>query len=344
VTRLFPQDDWREAPPEQEGLDGHKLDQAMDVVRRISGPDGHRQALVIRRGALVWRGPDVDRLHSVWSCTKSLLSTTLGLLIDDRKCTLSTRAADLYPPLEEHYPAVTLRHLATFTSGYQPRAASAEVAPFDPAPPLFAPGEKFHYSWEPYLLALILTKVAGESLADLFRRRIARPIGLDDQAWRWADWGTFDHLTGLPGVAVCGGSGLYERGVSITARALARVGWLFANGGCWNGRQLISRPWVEAATRAQVPATTPLHDGPAWCLRLPGIYGYYWWTNGIDARGRRLWPAAPECTFAMVGHLNNICFVIPEWQMVIVRLGMDIVVANELYDEFFATLREALTE
>lgn len=338
----FPERDWVETSPEQEGIDGAQLDRAMDVIRRISGEQGNTQSAVVRNGRLVWRGPDIDSLHTVWSCTKSFLSTTLGLLIDDGRCTLDTRAADIYPPLEEHYPTVTLRHMATFTSGYHPREASATVPPFTPAEPFFVPGERFHYSWEPYLLALILTKIAGEPLRDLFRRRVAVPIGLDESTWRWGDWGVFDHLTGLRGGAVCGGSGLYERGVWITARAMARVGWLFACGGEWNGRPLVSRQWVEQATRPQVPASTPPHDPNAWYRRLPGTYGYYWWTNGIDSAGRRMWPSAPPRTFAMQGHLNNVCFVIPDWRLVVVRLGMDAAIDNDLYDEFFAALREAV--
>ncbi|NIA22207.1 MAG: serine hydrolase [Anaerolineaceae bacterium] len=341
---VFPESEWLESAPEQQGLDPRKLQEAMEVIRRISGAQGNSQSVVIRNGYLIWRGPDIDHLHTVWSCTKSFLSTVLGLLVDDGRCTLETRAADVYPALAEHYPTVTLRHLATFVSGYRAHEASREVPPFEPAAPLFAPGEKFHYSWDPYLLALVLTKVAGRSLDELFRRRIAEPIGLDPATWHWGDWGTFDYLTGLPGVAVCGGSGLYDRGVGITARAMARVGWLFACGGLWNGRQLISRAWVEQATRPQVPATVPPYDPQAWYGRLPGRYGLYWWTNGADSSGRRMWPAAPERTFAMQGNMDNFCFVIPEWRMVVVRLGMDGQISNDRYDEFFGALRRAFIE
>lgn len=334
----FPGKDWVEVAPERVGLDGRKLDAAMEVIAGISGADGNRQCVVIRDGQMVWHGPDIDRLHGVWSCTKSFLSLTLGLLIDDGRCSLDTLAADIYPAMAERYPTVTLRHLATFTSGYRPVAASAEVAPFEPGEPLFAPGEKFHYWWESYLLALLLTKVAGKSLRDLFRRRIAEPIGLDAAAWQWGDWGPFDRLTGLRDVAVCSGSGVYDRGVRITARAMARVGWLMASGGRWGERQLVSRAWVEESTRAQVPAATPPYDPAAWYVRLPGTYGYYWWTNGVDSAGRRMWPSAPERTFAMQGHLNNICLVIPPWRLVVVRLGEDAALDGDRYEEFFAAL------
>jgi CubicO group peptidase (beta-lactamase class C family) len=330
------------ATPGQEGLDSHRLGAAMAVIDRISGPDGSKQCVVVRNGHEVWCGPDVDHRRTVWSCTKGFLSTVLGLLIDDGRCSLDIPAADIHPPLAGHYPAMTLRHLATMTSGYRPRAASSTVPPLEPSTPLFAPGERFHYSWDPYLLALLLTRVAGESLRDLFRRRVAEPIGLDPASWEWGDWGPLDSLTGLPGTVVCGGSGLFDRGISITARAMARIGWLYACGGRWRDRQIISRGWVEAATQPQVAATVPCLEPGAWYARLPGRYGFYWWVNGLDAAAGRLWPSAPAETFAMQGYQDNYCFVIPPWQMVVVRLGTDGGIVNDRYDELFAALADAV--
>ena len=54
-----------------------------------------------------------------------------------------------------------------------------------------------------------------------------------------------------------------------------------------------------------------------------GIYGYHWWVNGIKADGERNLPDAPLGTFYRSGFNHNMIFVIPEWNMVIVRLGVD---------------------
>jgi hypothetical protein len=43
----------------------------------------------------------------------------------------------------------------------------------------------------------------------------------------------------------------------------------------------------------------------------------------VKADGLRLWPGAPPSTYAAAGFNNNRLFVIPDWQMVIVRLGQD---------------------
>ena len=156
--------------------------------------------------------------------------------------------------------------------------------------------------------ANVLTRIAGQSLKELFSERIAGPIGMHSGAWNWGDWGQVD------GLLVCGGAGNKSKGIHISARELARFGLLFLNEGNWNGEQLISREWVTQATSVQVE-----REG----------YGYNWWCN---------WPGAPEGTYAAAGFNNNKCFVIPGWDMVIVRLGTDGNVPNRRWNKFFERL------
>ncbi|MGH7754241.1 MAG: serine hydrolase domain-containing protein, partial [Gemmatimonadales bacterium] len=251
----------------------------------------------------------------------------LGLLIDDGKCALDSRAAEAAPEMAPAYPTVTLRHFTTMTSGY--RAAGDEPkgsykhgpsgTPFIPSPqPLFTPpGSQYAY-WDSAMnmFGLVLTRIAKEPLEELFRRRLADPIGMDPLKWDWGE-GAADG-----GVVVNGGSGNSNQHIFISAREMARFGHLFLNQGGWNGRQLISRDWVRQATSVQVEGSTPWAQ-PESKIDGRGSYGFNWWRNGEGADGRRKWPAAPAGTFAAMGHNNNVCFVVPEWQLVIVRLGLD---------------------
>jgi CubicO group peptidase (beta-lactamase class C family) len=323
----FPGEDWEETPPATQGVDPELLAAAVDDLKSHTGRDGVRELVIVRHGWMIWRGDDIDKVHGVWSCTKSFTSTALGLLIDDGKCTLDTRAAEYMPELAEHYPEMTLRHLTTMTSGY--RAIGDEPkgnyrhgpssTPFEPSPQaLFAPpGTQYAY-WDSAmnLLGLVLTRIAGEPLEELFRRRVADPIGMNPKQWDWGDYST-DR-----GIVVNGGSGNGAKHVLISAREMARVGHLFLCEGEWNGGQLISRKWVRHATAVQVPASLPWAQ-PESEIDGRGCYGCNWWRNGEKADGRRKWPDAPAGTFAAMGHNNNVCLVIPEWDMVIVRLGLD---------------------
>lgn len=329
---VYPGDTWSQSAPETQGVDSGRLLQAMAQVAGLCGSDGNRQTVVVRNGCIIWQGNDIENVHPVWSCTKSFMSTCLGLLWDDGKCTPQLRVAEVMPALAKNYPSVTIEHLATFTSGYN----HATDCPAEPALPQYQPDAAYHYSAQADLLAGILTRIAGEPLKDLFMRRVGRVIGLAEEAF---DWGVQNPQEGVP---VNGGSGAFESGVRTTARAMARFGWLFCQRGNWNGRQLISARYIDYATAVRVPASVPPFDPNAWYVDVPGRYGLNWWVNGSNARGRRLWPSAPASSFAAQGNMNNICIIIPEWNLVLVRLGMDKIIDVELFDGPLLYLAEAL--
>ena len=341
---VFPGTDWQEATPESQGVNSGKLKEAVELLAGTVGKDRARELVVIRHGRMIGKGDDIDKRHGVWSCTKSFTSTVFGLLIEDGRCTLGTRVADVLLEFKPHYPDVTLRHFTTMTSGY--RAVGDETTgsyrhgpsktPFTPNPkPLFTPaGSQFAY-WDSAMntFGLALTKIAGKPMEELFRRRVAEPIGMKD--WDWGDYATAD------GVVVNGGSGNGGKHIFITARDMARFGLLFLHQGNWNGRQLISREWIDEATRVQVPATMPWAH-PESEIDGRGCYGFNWWRNGLKADGTRKFPGAPENMFWASGHNNNKCFVIPEWDMVIVRLGLDGEAKDEVWNGFLGKVGEAV--
>jgi CubicO group peptidase (beta-lactamase class C family) len=315
----------RERTPASQGVDPKGLEEAIADLERNAGRDGVRELVILRNGHLIWKGSDIDKVHGVWSCTKSFTSTVLGLLIDDGKCALDDPAHKHLPVLASRYGGVTLRHFTTMTSGYravgdEPQGSyihGPSTTWFTPADaPLFTPPGSCYAYWDSAMnqFGNVLTRIAGEPLKELFRRRIANPIGMNPDAWTWGDFGRVD------GLVVNGGSGNHGKHIQISARELARFGQLFLGEGEWHGRRLLSAKWVRAATSPQVPASVPLKGA---AIDGRGVYGYNWWANGLTASGARKWPGAPVGTFAAIGHNNNRLFVIPEWQMVIVRLGLD---------------------
>jgi CubicO group peptidase (beta-lactamase class C family) len=321
----FPGADWATSSPEAQGVNSTLLNDAVNYLKANAPFDGVNELAIIRNGVLIWKGSNIDKRHGVWSCTKSFTSTVLGLLVDDGRTTLDARASTVLSSLSTTYPGVTFRHFTTMTSGYfavgdNYTSHGQSSTPFTPSTtPLFTPpGSKYAY-WDSAMnqFANALTRVAGEPVEELFRRRIATPIGMRATDWDWGDWGVIN------GIVVNGGAGNGNRHVQITARQMARLGHLYLNRGNWNGRQLLSAAWVDAATRPQVPSTMPLGHPQASPINGPGVYGFNWWANGIQSNGARKWPGAPTSTFSASGANNNDMFVIPDWGMVIVRLGLD---------------------
>ena len=120
----------------------------------------------------------------------------------------------------------------------------------------------------------------------------------------------------------------------------------FLNQGHWQGRQLINSDWVREATSVQVPTSIP--DAlPGSNRKGSGVYGYHWWPNGFKPDGQRRWPDAPPSTYSRSGYNNNDLFVIPAWNMVTVRLGLDQReddITSTEYNSFLRKLGEAITD
>ena len=331
--------------PNRKAVNATKLREAVEALDRAVGDDGTRELVVIRHGRMIWKGEHIDKRHGVWSCTKSFTSTVLGLLIADGKCTLDTRVADVLPEMQELYPDVTLRHLTTMTSGY--RAVGDETTgsykhgpsgtPFQPNPrPLFTPtGSQYAY-WDSAMnvLGLALTKIAGEPIEEVFRRRVATPIGMKD--WDWGDYATID------GIVVNGGSGNGNKHVFITAMEMARFGLLFLNNGNWNGQQLVAASWVNDATRVHVPANIRRgHIRRATSMAAAAMDSI----GGAMARSQTAHESSRLRRQTCFGHRDTtttcaLSFL--EWDVVIVRLGVDGNVKDEVWNVFLQTFREAL--
>jgi CubicO group peptidase (beta-lactamase class C family) len=342
MEETFPEDNWQTCEPADIGIEPAALRAALARLESRCGPDGLDEAILVRHGRVCRAGPAVDSTHCIYSCSKSFTSTVLGLLIAEGKCSLDTRAAEVEPLLAEHYPDVTLRHFTTMTSGYDAVGRSRwgedsedwSETPYDPAPPLFPAGTAFCY-WDEAMMMLgrVLTRIAGESLRDYLDRRVMQHIGFG--AWSWWPEGDVD---GLP---VCNGG----TSIEVNALQLARFGLLFLNGGSWDGEQLVPADWVGEATSPQVPAELTVADTDRADVRGSGCYGYSWWTNGLLADGTWAMPNTPPRASFASGLKNNVCFVVPEWDIVLVRMGEDWnppAGKMAVYDEFFGLLSAAV--
>jgi CubicO group peptidase (beta-lactamase class C family) len=356
-SMVFPGEDWQIATPENHGIDAVKLYEAIDYLHTNSGGVGANETVIVRNGYLIWQGSDVNNIHEIYSCTKTFTSTVLGILAKDGILSINDKANKYFHKLDDKYPEyakIRLDHLATMTSGYDSIVGDAWkfynidrskhhkcVLSFTtPGPPLFIAGKSFKYH-DPavHILGYILTQAAGESLEQIFRKRIADQIGMRHFAWSnygYRDDILFNNPAGTPGKE--------QGGIYSSPRDLARYGLLYLNRGNWNGRQLLDTSFVERATSTQVPAEmeTKYFD-------LTGRYGFFWWTNGIMADGTRPWPSAPPKTFAAHGAGRNFIFVIPEWSMVIVRLSpapdghINVgTVKKSVWEKFFSRLKYSI--
>lgn len=334
---VFPKNEWEVRTPESQWVNADSLSAAIQNLRNRVGHIGN--LVVIRNGYMIWNEGDTHRRLPAYSVTKTFTTTVLGLLIGDGRLALDTRAADISLSMIGSYPEVRIRHLASMTSGYDCDCAGSETPEMpwgnpdlflQPDATRFVPGTKFNY-YDPavHQLGYILTKTVNEPLSEYFRRRIADRIGM--QNWEWQNIGT------VGGIPFSNPSGIYGTGVRLSARDLARHGHLYLNRGKWKDEQLIASSWIDQATTNQVPNSIGYVD-----FDRRGRFGYMWWTNGTGPDGKRPWPSAPARTSTPNGAFWNYCFVIPEWNMVIVRTADTAAIHDADWEQFFSILRKGV--
>ena len=257
--------------PSTAGIDPVQLERALDAMEQVHGA---RSVVVVRGGSLVaeshWFAA-ADHLHPIWSVTKSVTSTLVGIAVDRAVLPdLDVRLVDYLPPgLQPADPAkdaITLRHLLMMTSGLRwsedldwlPWIASSEPARFILQRPLIAdPGDEFIYSSATsHLPSLVLTEAAGVSPLELADAFLFAPLGISDRFWE-------HDPQGYP----FGG-----HGIRLRTEDLAKLGVLFLDRGQWRGRRVVSVGWVDEAVEPRFGWGSDY--GP-----LENVdYGYLWWT------------------------------------------------------------------
>jgi len=341
---VFPLEEWKADSPEGQGVDPQRFQEALDYLGSNSLHNGNRELVVIKNGYLIHAGEQADSVHNIWSCSKTFTSTVLGLLIDDGVIGLDDRAHTYEPLLTEGYAGVSFRHFTTMTSGYsavgESRWEDADNAdwswtPYEPDEPYFSPGTAYAYWDEAQMMfGRVLTRVLQRTMHDFLTERVTGPIGMG--SWYWQPEKSVD------GIDINNGC----TNVHVNTLQLARWGWLFLNEGNWNGKQLISKDWIKMATTVQVPSSIPVGDTDRKITVGPGCYGFNWWVNGMKADGGMKLPGAPDGCYFASGHNNNKCIVIPDWNMVVVRMGEDGHPDNPdlVYGKFLQMIGNAIIE
>lgn len=293
----WPTQGWRTAAAEAQGMDAVKLAAALDAVKQ-SGLNLH-SLLVIRNGTIVsetyFGAYNQETRHELYSCTKSFVATLVGIAIDRGKISGVAR------PVKEFFPgrtfknwdtgkqALTLEHLLTMTAGlawvegdpaYRELYLSRDWVQFMLDKPMVAPpGSRFNYcSGCSHVLSAIVQGQTGMNTRKFAEQELFGLLGITN-----LDWST--DSAGIP----IGGWGL-----QLTPRDMAKLGYLYLHRGLWDGRQVVSAAWVQAATTSHTGA-----DGPLG-------YGYQWW----------VYPRFGAYT--ALGRDGQTIFVVPDLDLVVV--------------------------
>jgi CubicO group peptidase (beta-lactamase class C family) len=229
--------------------------------------------MLLRHGHLVasgwWSPYAAERPHMLYSLSKSLTSTAVGLAIAEGRLSVQDKVLSFFPeesPVEvsENLAAMRVHHLLSMstghtedTLGYLFQCADGNwVKAFLALPVPCAPGTHFLYNTgATYMLSAILQKLTGGKLLDYLQQRLFAPLGITGATWE-----------SCPRGINTGGFGL-----SIKTEDIARFGQLYLQRGLWQGRRIIPESWVAQATARQIS------NGSAENNDWQQGYGYQFW-------------------------------------------------------------------
>ena len=324
---------WRRCASDEEirnnaGMDARALHLiGLEQVQLYGGPWA---IVIVRKGYLVaeWFGVPAmpATTFDIWSGTKSATGIAMGLLLDDSRnhrlpggatIDLESTAYDYIPegrPVSDpRKEKIKLKHLLSMTSGIPGESqgiVGVAVAPgkgeyefalgrdanrfgLSAATMSADPGQVWDYSDAAFAhLSLIFANLEKREIADAMRERVFQPIGIEN--FGWDRQGGAGHL---------GPHTNAHSGLRLSARDFARLGYMMAHQGVWEGKQIVPAWWVDLATRASQD--------------LNRRYGYTFWVNTDGTQ----WSGVPHDAFAFQGYGSNRCYIVPSLDLVVVRLG-----------------------
>jgi len=316
---------------------------------------GEPTGLIIYKGYIIAKWGEPNRCDMTHSVTKSFLSTVVGLASDN---TLINNVHDpvhtYMPPIElynqplvkpaesfgkpemispfdtPHNRKITWDHLLRQTSDFEgtfwgkpdwadrPDKETAKWLNRERE----APGTVYEYNdVRVNALALAALSVWRKPLPEVLKEKIMDPIGASN-TWRWTGYrNSWIVLDGKAVQSVSGG-GHWGGGMIFNAFDMARFGLLTLHKGNWNGKQLISKQWIDQSQK------------PTGCKPTNGYINYFLNTN------KELLPSAPASSYYHVGNGTNMIYVDTEHDLVMVVRWLD----NNSMDGMVKSVLEAFTK
>ncbi|MFW9831225.1 MAG: serine hydrolase domain-containing protein [Candidatus Thorarchaeota archaeon] len=305
VPDYWPTADWQTSSPEAQGMNSQYLTDLDEYIAEVSWGYSMVSTLIIKNGYLVhetyyddfWDG---NHTRNIFSCTKSMTSTLIGIALTDGNITsLDDALVDYFADrtianLDSRKQQISINDLLTMSAGFEwtewPYTSSESdyvlmtqspdwVQFVLDKPMEFTPGEFWEYNTGvSHLLSAIVNVSTGMFTQDFAEERLFSPLGITEYQWETDTEGNAN-----------GGADLRLR-----PRDMAKIGFLFLNNGTWDEEQIVPASWVLTATDSHVA----LDDATG--------YGFQWWTSP-------LWSA-----FSARGYLGQLIYVFPALNLVVV--------------------------
>jgi CubicO group peptidase (beta-lactamase class C family) len=257
--------------------------------------------MIVQDGKVIASWGDISHKVNVRSVRKSLISALYGIGVAEGRIRLDQTIGQLGiddrpPSLSESEKQATIRDLLMARSGIYHAAAyeTPDAKAKRPQRGSHPPGSYWYYNnWDFNTLGFIYQKLVGVDVFHGFEERIAKPIGIED-------------FSASDGKFVFEPSSDYAAYTfRLTARDLARFGWLYFNRGAWSDAQIVPAGWVDQSTKP-------------WSQGDRGLdYGYLWW---VLPEGVNWGQPSLAGAYMALGYGGQGLAVIPQLRLVVVQL------------------------
>ncbi len=279
--------------------------------------------LIIKNDSLwfeeYYNGYDRKSRTNSFSMAKSVVTALMFKAIQDGHLeNINQPVADFFPEFDER---LSIGNLSSMSSGlnwnenyYNPFASTARAYFGDDIREqvlelkvIEKPGEEFEYlSGNTQLLGMVIEKATGKSLSEYLSESFWKPLGMNDDAL----WQLDSEESEMEKAYCC---------ISSNARNFGKLGKLFINYGRWNNNQLLDSAFIATASKPRFENTP--------------YYGYGFWLS--DHKNKDI--------FYMRGILGQYVIMIPEDDLVIVRLGRKLIRKekdDKHYQDFYMYIDE----
>ncbi|MBI9015376.1 MAG: serine hydrolase [Clostridiales bacterium] len=267
-----------------------------------------KSCLVIKNGKMISsysKEPySIDERNLLFSMTKSFSSLAIGIASDKGYLELDDKIINIFPdklPLlvSKHLKNIKIRDLLVMASGIHHNTYTELYHEKDWIKAFLGqefqhePGTYYRYSTHgSHMLSAVIKEKTGYNLLDFLNINLFSPLGIEKPQWEIA-----------PDGYIAGGMGL-----SLCAKDIAKIGQLLLDKGLYNGTQVISRNYLDAATSVQIIKHSELDKLDREILGKE--YGYQF---HIDKFGN----------YRMDGAFGQLCLVLNDYNTVIVVTSTD---------------------
>lgn len=305
TTTPFPYGNAEQKDTVFSNIDYAKLNEIMDVL--FDSVNQTRAAIVVYKNQIIAeRYADGFTKNSKllgWSMTKSIVSTLFGVLEHQNKINVQNNA--LFDEWKnDERKEITIHNLLQMNSGLEWEEDYNTISdvskmlflekdmtkPQIDKPLVGKPNETWNYSsGTTNLLSGILRNQfkTHQEYLDFWYSDLIDKIGMNSMTVE----------------ADLAGNYVGSSYAWATARDWSKFGLLYLHNGNWNGNQLFTKEWVKYAT-----TPTPTSNGE---------YGAQIWLNA----GKK-YPNVPKNMFSFNGYQGQYVFILPDEDLVIVRLGL----------------------